>query len=93
MKQTPSIRRRLAMSRADVEARREVNWNTMRERQRKTAAANIQALHDRYVNMTAISPQMDDLRLLSIQDHKLKLRSILKDMNVYQNPWGGIPAY
>ncbi len=88
-----TVRQRLAQQRPEVEARRQVNWNTARERQRRTLAANAQALHDRYESDITTSPHMDGLRLASVAGHKDQLRRLLSEMNSFQDPRMGLPAY
>ena len=91
LKRKPTIRKRLAQQRPEIEAKREVNWNVMRERQRRTLAANAQAMHDRYEQDLRVSPHMDGLRGAGVRQHRDQLRKMLTDMNAFTDPWGGLP--
>ena len=88
-----TIRKRLAQQRPEIEAKREVNWNVMRERQKRTLAANAQALHDRYIGDLLVSPHLDGVRGVGVRQHKDQLRKLLTDMNAFTDPWGGLPPY
>ena len=86
-----TVRQRLAQQRPELEARRQVNWNTMRERQRRSLAHNLQSLHDRYLTEGHVKSHMDTLR--PGRDHIREVRALLEGMNAYTDPWGGLPAY
>ena len=64
----------LAMQRPAIEDVRERNFNVTRERQRRTFAANAQALHDRYQGEISMAPPWDGLRLMNTTRHKNELR-------------------
>ena len=87
------IKKRLAQLRPEVEMRRQINYNIQRERQRRTFAANAQNLYDRYENATQISPQMDDLRLAGVRNHKRQLKFLLTQANAFKNPHSPLPPY
>ena len=87
------IKKRLAQLRPEVEMRRQINYNIQRERQRRTWAANAQNRYDRYENATQISPQMDDLRLRGVRNHKRQLKILLTQANSFRNPHSPLPAY
>ena len=88
-----SIRKRLAQQAPEVEVRRRARYLVQRERQRRTLAANAQALHDRYVGDIARWPQMDGLRLASVDAHKNQLRALLTEMHAFEDPRMGLSAY
>ena len=88
-----SVRQRLKEQAPEVIARREINHNIQRERKRRTLAANTQAVHDRYVGDIQKNPHMDGLRLQSVNRHKAQLRTLLTEMNAFQDPRMGLPAY
>ena len=90
---TAAIKKRLAELRPEVETRRQINYNIQRERQRRTWAANAQNLYDRYENATQISPQMDDLRLRGLRNHKRQLKFLLTQANSFRSPHLPLPAY
>ena len=83
----------LAMQRPAMEEAREKNWNVMRGRQRRTVAANAQALHDRYQNEIMLAPPWDGLRLVNTTKHRNELADLLKGMNAFQDPRMPLPSY
>ena len=83
----------LAMQRPAMEDAREKNWNVMRERQRRTVAANAQALHDRYQNEIMLAPPWDGLRLVNTTKHRNELADLLRGMNAFQDPRMPLPSY
>ena len=83
----------LAMQRPAMEEAREKNWNVMRERQRRTVAANAQALHDRYQNEIMLAPPWDGLRLVNTTKHRNELADLLRGMNAFQDPRMPLPSY
>ena len=83
----------LAMQRPAIEDVRERNFNVTRERQRRTFAANAQALHDRYQGEISMAPPWDGLRLMNTTKHKNEVRKLLTEMNAFQDPRMSLPAY
>ena len=88
-----TIRKRLKEQAPEVIARRETNFNVQRKRQRRTFAANAQAVHDRYVGDLQAGPRMDGVSMLGVGQHKFRLRKLLTEMNAYQDPRMGLPPY
>ena len=88
-----SVRKRLAAQAPEVILRRDINYNIQRERRRRTLAANAQAVHDRYVGDLQKSPHMDAVRLLGVGQHKQHLKTLLQEMNAFQDPRLGLPPY
>ena len=84
-----TIRKRLREQAPEVIARRETNFNIVRERQRRTLANNAQALHDRYVGDLTTGPRMDGIT----RAHKARLQHLLTEMNAFQDPRVGLPPY
>ena len=77
----------------EVIARREINYNIQRERRRRTLASNAQALHDSYISGLQANPMLAGVRQMKVIRHKEHLRGLLSDMNAFQDPQYGLPAY
>ena len=73
--------------------KRDINYNYARERRRRTLAANAQALHDSYVSSLQANPMLSGLRQMNVNHHKAQLRGLLTNMNAFQDPQYGLPAY
>ena len=88
-----SVRKRLKEQAPEVMYKRDINWNYARERRRRTLAANAQALHDSYISGLQANPMLAGMRQMKVIRHKEQLRSLLTDMNAFQDPQYGLPAY
>ena len=88
-----SVRKRLKEQAPEVMYKRDVNWNYARERRRRTLAANAQALHDSYISCLQANPMLSGLRQVNVNHHKAQLRGLLTNMNAFQDPQYGLPAY
>ena len=88
-----SVRKRLKEQAPEVIYKREVNWNYARDRRRRTLAANAQAVHDSYISGLQANPMLAGVRQMKVIRHKEHLRGLLTDMNAFQDPVYGLPAY
>ena len=88
-----SVRKRLKEQAPEVMYKRDINYNYARERRRRTLAANAQALHDSYVSSLQANPMLSGLRQVNVNHHKAQLRGLLTNMNAFQDPQYGLPAY
>ena len=88
-----SVRKRLKEQAPEVIYKREVNWNYARDRRRRTLAANAQAVHDSYISGLQANPMLAGVRQMKVIRHKEHLRGLLTDMNAFQDPQYGLPAY
>ena len=88
-----SVRKRLKEQAPEVIYKREVNWNYARDRRRRTLAANAQAVHDSYISGLQANPMLSGLRQMNVNHHKAQLRGLLTNMNAFQDPQYGLPAY
>ena len=87
------MRKRLREQAPEVMYKRDINYNYARERRRRTLAANAQALHDSYVSSLQANPMLSGLRQVNVNHHKAQLRGLLTNMNAFQDPQYGLPAY
>ena len=87
-----SVRKRLKEQAPEVIYKREVNWNYARDRRRRTLAANAQAV-DSYISGLQANPMLAGMRQMKVIRHKEQLRSLLTNMNAFQDPQYGLPAY
>ena len=88
-----SVRKRMKEQAPEVMYKRDINWNYARERRRRTLAANAQALHDSYISSLQANPMLSGLRQVNVNHHKAQLRGLLTNMNAFQDPQYGLPAY
>ena len=88
-----SVRKRLREQAPEVMYKRDINWNYARERRRRTLAANAQALHDSYISGLQANPMLAGVRQMDVNRHKAQLRGLLTNMNSFQDPQYGLPAY
>ena len=88
-----SVRKRMKEQAPEVMYKRDINWNYARERRRRTLAANAQALHDSYISGLQANPMLSGLRQVNVNHHKAQLRGLLTNMNAFQDPQYGLPAY
>ena len=87
------MRKRLREQAPEVMYKRDINYNYARERRRRTLAANAQALHDSYISGLQANPMLSGLRQVNVNHHKAQLRGLLTNMNAFQDPQYGLPAY
>ena len=88
-----SVRKRLKEQAPEVTYKRDINWNYARERRRRTLAANAQALHDSYISGLQANPMLGGVRQMKVSRYKEHLRCLLTNMNAFQDPQYGLPAY
>ena len=89
-----SIKRRLKDQSVEVEERRNKRFLIQRERQRRTWATNTHNLLYRYAGeLMSKNPQLEGPNLHRTRGHAGRMQSLLREMNAYQDPRVGLPAY
>ena len=89
-----SIKRRLKDQSVEVEERRNKRFLIQRERQRRTWATNTHNLLNRYAGeLLSKNPQLEGFNRSRTRIHAGRMERLLKEMNAYQDPRMGLPAY